>query len=421
MSKQAGGADAFNAKVKAKKSASKAAAKPAAAKKSGAAKPGAKPGAAAKASAATAAAAKARASAKSKITKTAKAAAAAKTAAKIRAPRRAQKPRAPKPPPTPRELLRSILPRLRAALRVPRHLRNAVLVPAFYMLCVLFSVGAAYYIWAVSHPLDLGEQKIIIAPGDTLGRIAAQLEGRGVITETLSLKLFARAGGLDKRLHSGEYEFPPGISLRQFLRSIASGRGRASLRVTIIEGWTVKQTREALLRAEGLLPHSAGMSDDEFMAALDRPDMHPEGLFAPDTYHYYAGASDLTVYRAAYELQRARLDAICRAAGLGARECRRALILASIIEKESSNADEQRHIAGVFHNRLRKGMRLEAASPAPTCAPTRLTTPTAARACRRLRLACRANRHCARPRSRKKPTPIILSPKAAGCITSPRP
>jgi len=418
MSKQAGGADNAAAKVTAKKNTpvkpKTAAAQPAAVRKGMAAKAGAattgvtkagvtkagaakaraaKPGASAKA-----AAAKAASAAKTKIAdnvksavakvatvKIAAAKSATKSATKPPQPRRAQKPPASKSPPTPppqtprarswsRACSRSfscawslslswahaLLSRLRAVPGVPRRLRNAVLVPAFSMLCVTCSIGAAYYIWALSHPLSIAQQKISIAPGDTLARIAAQLEGRGVITESHSLKLFARAGGLDKRIHTGEYEFPPGISLRQLLRNIASGRGRASLRVTIIEGWTFAQMRAHLRTADGLKQDSAGLGARDIMQMPGDADMHPEGMFAPDTYHYYAGESDLALYRAAFALQQKRLAAICRAAGLNARKCRQALILASIIEKESSDAGEQRRIAGVFHNRLRKGMRLEA-------------------------------------------------------------
>ena len=277
-----------------------------------------------------------------------RAAAALKTFTKTRAPRAAA-------------WLQRALSHARARFAVP--LRNTALAPAVYAAAALFFAGAAYYAWAVHRPLPgLEARPMTIARGDTLGRIAARLESREIIGETFTLKLHGRLSRLDKRIQAGEYEFPPGTSLRQFLRRIASGRGRVNLRIAIIEGWTFARMREHLRAAPDLRQDTADMSARDIMALLGHPDLHPEGRFAPDTYHYAAGASDLAIYRAAFALQRERLEAIWRdrAGDLSFRERAQALILASIIEKESPHAGEQRRISGVFHNRLRKGMRLQA-------------------------------------------------------------
>ena len=222
-------------------------------------------------------------------------------------------------------------------------------------------VAAGYFVWAINRPLDFGEQTWLIQPGDTLGGVATQLVERDVIRETMSLRLLARKDNLGRRIRAGEYRFPPALSLRQFLSRIVTGRGQIGSKVTIIEGWTFQQMREQLRRAPGLKSATAALTGAQIMAELGHPDLHPEGRFFPDTYYYTAGQSDLAIYRQAFQLMRKQLAWAWenRDAHLTFTAPQEALIMASIIEKESYLADEQRHIAGVFHNRLVKGMRLQ--------------------------------------------------------------
>ena len=223
--------------------------------------------------------------------------------------------------------------------------------------------AAGYYAWAINRSLDFGEQTLVIQPGDTLGRIAAQLVERDVIAETWSLRLLARKGEQGRHVRSGEYRIPPDTTLRQFLRRIVSGKGQVGIKVTIIEGWTFRQMREQLRRAPNLKAVTATMTDGQIMAELGHPGLHPEGRFFPDTYYYTTGQTDLSIYRQAFRLMRKNLDFIWenRADNLNRtlKNKDEALIMASIIEKESYIAEEQRRIAGVFHNRLQKGMRLQ--------------------------------------------------------------
>ncbi len=224
------------------------------------------------------------------------------------------------------------------------------------------AVLLVYLAQAAYRPRDFGEQTWTIARGDTLAQITAQLLAREVIGETLSWRLLARLDGLGTRLRVGEYRFPKAISLNRFLRNIAAGKGQVGIKITILEGWNFAKMRAELRAAAHLKPSTASMSAAQIMAALEHPDLHPEGRFFPDTYHYTAGATDLSVYRQAFDLMREKLDVAWqnRADNLAIDSKTGALILASIIEKESYVAAEQRKVSGVFHNRLEQGMRLQA-------------------------------------------------------------
>jgi len=144
------------------------------------------------------------------------------------------------------------------------------------------------------------------------------------------------------------------------LRVVVAGRGVARSWL-VVEGWTFAQARAALARAAGVEPTLAGVSDAEVMARLDRPGVHPEGRLLPETYYYQAGTTDLELLRVANdaletELQRAWQT---RDATLPLASADEALVLASIIEKETGRADARQLNAGVFVYRLRRGMRLQ--------------------------------------------------------------
>ena len=228
------------------------------------------------------------------------------------------------------------------------------------LLAIVIAI-AGLSIWVVNRPLDFGAQTWVIEPGDTLGKVAAQLVEREVISQTLPLRLLARLGGLGKQMRAGEYRFPSGTSLTEFLERVTTGKDQVGIKVTIIEGWTFRQMRAHLRREPKLKQVTASMSDRQLMAKLGHPELHPEGRFFPDTYYYTAGQADLSIYRKAFHLMQEKLDAAWenRAADLSLAGKDEALIMASIIEKESWIAKEQRKIAGVFFNRLKKGMRLQ--------------------------------------------------------------
>ena len=210
-------------------------------------------------------------------------------------------------------------------------------------------------------PLDFGKQVWRIAPGDTLSDVGAQLVARDVVDNALPLRVLARMRGISRQVRAGEYQIPQRASLWTFLSHITGGKGLIDIKVTILEGWTFAQMRAHLRNAPKLKQVAGVMDDAELMAALGHPDMHPEGRFYPDTYHYTAGQTDMSIYRKAFDLMQQKLDFAWahRAKDLPIADKDAALVLASIIVKESWIPEEQFKIAGVFHNRMNRGMRLQ--------------------------------------------------------------
>ena len=156
------------------------------------------------------------------------------------------------------------------------------------------------------------------------------------------------------------YEITPGTTPYTLLQKLA--RGEESLQaLTLVEGWNFRQVRAALAREQGLKNDSAALSDAELMARLERPGVAPEGRFFPDTYTYAKGSSDLAVLRRALHAMDRRLEAAWsqRASDTPLKSADEALILASIVEKETGRASDRGQIAGVFINRLRVRMLLQ--------------------------------------------------------------
>ena len=229
---------------------------------------------------------------------------------------------------------------------------------------LLLAGGAAWTMFArwLDAPLAVGAAPVIleIPRGQPLIATARDLAGRGVLEHPRWLLLYARATGADARIKAGEYEVPAGTTPRSLLALLESGKV-VQHAVTVVEGWTFRDLRRAL-EAEPLLDNTlAGRSDAEVMAALGEPDVAPEGLFFPDTYLFGKGATDLGILRQARERMRRELDAAWagRAEDLPFGTPYEALILASIVEKETALAPERPRIAGVFVERLRIGMRLQ--------------------------------------------------------------
>ena len=211
-------------------------------------------------------------------------------------------------------------------------------------------------------PLTVGAAPLTleIPRGQPLAATARYLAGRGVLEHPRWLLLYARATGADARIRAGEYEVAAGTTPRSLLALLESGKV-VQHGVTVVEGWTFRDLRRAL-EAEPLLDNTlAGHGDAEVMAALGEPDVAPEGLFFPDTYLFGKGATDLEILRQARERMRQELDSAWagRAEGLPFGTPYEALILASIVEKETALAAERPRIAGVFVERLRIGMRLQ--------------------------------------------------------------
>lgn len=199
-----------------------------------------------------------------------------------------------------------------------------------------------------------------VLPGSSVKTVARNLNAAGLLREPWSLVVLVRLTGKAGEVKAGNYliEQPPtGLEL---YRMLTRGEVRPS-EIRFIEGWTFRQLREALDAHPALRHETAGLSDAEILRRLGIEAPHPEGLFFPDTYYFGAGVSDLTILRRAHALLVEHLERAwqTRDPELPYRTPYEALIMASIVEKETGVAAERPLIAGVFVNRLRLGMRLQ--------------------------------------------------------------
>ena len=237
---------------------------------------------------------------------------------------------------------------------------------ALAVLAGLAALGAIVAYGRFQHwldaPLTIGETplEIDIPRGQPLSATARDLEARGVLEHPRWLQAYARLTGADARIKAGEYALPPGSTPRSVLALFESG-AVVQRSVTIAEGWTFRDLRRTLEGQHYLENSLAGREDAEVMAALGEPGTHPEGLFFPDTYRFSKGTSDLDILRQARERMRRELEAAwaARAADLPIDTPYEALVLASVVEKETALPSERPRIAGVFTERLRIGMRLQ--------------------------------------------------------------
>ena len=228
------------------------------------------------------------------------------------------------------------------------------------VLLALLAAGAGA--WWLNAPLPMGNAalELEVEPGTTPRGVARSVEAAGVRVDARLLYAWFRLSGQDRQIRAGNYELPPGTTPRSLLQKLV--RGEESLRaLTLVEGWNFRQVRAALAADESLRHDSAALSEADLMAQLERPGVHPEGRFFPDTYTFAKGSSDLAVLRRALHAMDRRLEAAWgqRASDTPLKSADEALILASIVEKETGRASDRAQIAGVFANRLRIGMLLQ--------------------------------------------------------------
>jgi len=231
------------------------------------------------------------------------------------------------------------------------------------LLLVLAVAGTAAWLWRwLDQPLPLAANtvELSIEPGVNPREVAAAWVRAGIQVPPRLLYEWFRWSGDARRIRAGSYVVGPEVSPRQLLAKMVQG-DEAFERVRLLEGWTLKQFRAELARAPHLKPASAGMSDAQLMSAVGADGVAGEGRFFPDTYLYSRGVSDLTVLKRAYETMQRHLNAAweARVGELPLRTPNEALILASIVEKETGKASDRAQIAGVFTNRLRVGMPLQ--------------------------------------------------------------
>jgi UPF0755 protein len=202
-----------------------------------------------------------------------------------------------------------------------------------------------------------------IEKGDTLKRFTAQLQQAGVVDELYSFALYARYKGLAGKLHTGHYQFKDGLNLIEVLDAITSGKYRLSHSFTFVQGSTFKQLRASLASTETVQQTLGVKTDAQVLALFDSSQQYSysEGLFFPETYAFDPGASDQDILQRAYTVMQTTLAElwVARDPEIEIDTPYEALILASIIEKETALASERKQISGVFMNRLKKGMKLQ--------------------------------------------------------------
>jgi UPF0755 protein len=211
-------------------------------------------------------------------------------------------------------------------------------------------------------PLTIPDGGLVyeLPSGGSAASLARDLHARGVLDNVVYLRLLARLDEKARSLQAGEYRIEPGTTPAQLLELLSRGQV-IQYPLTLVEGWTFPQILYALHGSDKLEHLLTDLPSDRIMARLGRPGLHPEGRFLPDTYHFPRGASDLQVLQRALEAMDRLLEAewAARDTGLPLESAEDALILASIVEKETGLASERPLIAGVFVRRLRKGMLLQ--------------------------------------------------------------
>lgn len=225
--------------------------------------------------------------------------------------------------------------------------------------CLGLSAWMVYYAKA---PLNIrpDAQEITIKPNSSLRSIAKQLVAQGVLKTEWSFVLLAKVLNKAPYLQAGDYTLNKNINPYQLLLSLNHGKSTQG-GITFIEGKTFKQMRLRLSKNDAIKHTIQTLSDAEVMQLVGRGELHAEGLFFPETFYFDRGTLDTVILKRAYEIMQTKLEKAwqTRASNLPYKSSYEALIMASIIEKETGKASEREMIAGVFINRLRIGMRLQ--------------------------------------------------------------
>jgi UPF0755 protein len=232
------------------------------------------------------------------------------------------------------------------------------------ILLVLVSVilFAGWFAYQVNKPVRLPAvpYEFSIEPGSSLKSVAKQLADAGVLHDVWSFVLLSRAMGLASSLKAGDYEIAESTSLLQLLERITKGDINQS-EIRFIEGWTFAQLRQTLDAHPAVRHDTTNLSGREILQLIGASETAGEGLFFPDTYFFAKGSSDIAILRRAYHAMQNHLNIAWaeRATNLPLADPYQALILASIVEKETGKESDRTMVAGVFVNRLRLSMLLQ--------------------------------------------------------------
>ncbi|NOQ64756.1 MAG: endolytic transglycosylase MltG [Methyloprofundus sp.] len=234
-----------------------------------------------------------------------------------------------------------------------------------FTILVLLTGSAAAWAWNeynafLQQPVVTQQSMIFdVGRGSSFNGIIRNLEQVEPLNKYW-FKLLAYQEGLASKLKAGEYELPANIKPKEFLVLLSKGKARQHS-ITFPEGWSFKEMRLALTKNKQLKQTLTDLSDLEVLQKIDAKQTHPEGLFFPDSYRFEKNTPDLVILQQAYQKMQTTLAAewANKAVDLPIKSPYEALILASIVEKETGVGSERPIIAGVFTRRLKKGMRLQ--------------------------------------------------------------
>jgi UPF0755 protein len=231
---------------------------------------------------------------------------------------------------------------------------------AFLALTGLAAAG--YARWWLAQPLPLPATPFAfeVKQGANLRAVARELAGAGVLTRDWPLIVLGRFEGVDRAIKAGNYEITAGITLPALLAKLTQGDVTQTA-LTIVEGSTFAELKAQIAANPAIARSALDLPDAELMRRIGAPDVRPEGWFFPDTYFFATGSTDAAVLARAHRLMQSRLDAAWerRDPDSPLRAPYEALILASIIEKETGRGEDRPLVGSVFVNRLRSGMRLQ--------------------------------------------------------------
>jgi UPF0755 protein len=248
----------------------------------------------------------------------------------------------------------------------PRKRRGCLSILVLLVLAVALAGGLVWHRYTQFADAPIGGIEpgamLVVRSGDSLPVVLRKLQEEAGATgvQTIEWAALARQMGAAGRIQVGEYRLEPGMTPRDLLAAMRDGKV-VQHRLTIVPGWSIRDLRTALAKADPLVHDAATLGDAELMAKLGHAGQHPEGRFLPETYVYTRGDGELAVLRQAHAAMEKALDAAWRARHKDSvlKSPDELLVLASIVERETGVAEERPQIAGLFERRLRIGMRLQ--------------------------------------------------------------
>ncbi|MEZ5634529.1 endolytic transglycosylase MltG [Nitrosomonas sp.] len=229
-----------------------------------------------------------------------------------------------------------------------------------FIFMAILVTGWLYYHYHRNISLPVAPYEFSIEPGSNLKQISKQLADEGILPNSWSFILLSRLLGHESSVKAGDYRLSGELNQIALLEYLIKGDVRQN-EVRFIEGWTFSQFRETLYEHPNIRNTTVGMSEEDILALIGATEKSAEGLFFPDTYYIVKNSTDIEVLRRAYQTMQNHIQAawVKRMESLPLESPYEALILASIVEKETGMDSDRAEIAGVFVNRLRIGMRLQ--------------------------------------------------------------